>query len=75
MDDVMLAPPGPEDIRSARCAAGLTLSQAAAMCNLGSHARWAEYENGTRAPKPATWTLFLLLTGLHPTAKIVKLSK
>lgn len=60
--------PTPDEIRSARIAAGLTQAQAAESVGLGAagNMRWSEYENGTRTPDVARWTLFQLIIRIHP---------
>ena len=60
--------PTPDEIRAIRVAAGLTQEQAAESVGLGKggNVRWAEYENGTRTPDVARWTLFLLIVRAHP---------
>lgn len=61
--------PTPDEIRAARVAAGLTQQQAAEAVGLtpaGGNIRWSEYENGTRTPDVARWTLFLLIVRMHP---------
>lgn len=60
--------PTPEEIRLTRVNAGLTQEQAAEAVGLGKasgNIRWAEYENGTRTPDVARWTLFQLITRTH----------
>lgn len=56
--------PTPEDIRSARLAAGLTQAQAAALVHLRAPVRWTEYETGARNIDRARWDLFRLRSGL-----------
>lgn len=63
----MSTAPTPADIRAAREAAGLSLTQAARLAGLAHRARWAEYEAGTRSPSAAVWELFLLRVEQHPT--------
>lgn len=58
--------PRPSEVRAARKAAGLSQAAAAKLVFLSSRVRWTEYENGRRAPDPARWELFLLLTDQHP---------
>lgn len=63
-----LPPATPAEVRSARNRSGMTQAQAAALCGLGGHARWAEYERGVRQIDAARWALYLLATGQHPSA-------
>ena len=58
--------PKPAAIRAARLAAGLTQTQAGALCHRSLRA-WQDAEAGLRALDPAAWELFLLRTGQHPT--------
>ena len=67
----------PVAVRTAREAAGLSQADAARAVDLSSRARWHAYENAkatgvARRPGFATWQLFLLLTGQHPTHKLVR---
>jgi putative transcriptional regulator len=58
--------PTPEAVLQARKAAGLT--QEAAGQVLGRHNReWRKWESGTVGMPDASWELFLLKTGQHPT--------
>jgi len=50
--------PLPAEIRSARDAAGLTQTQAAALIH-GTMRAWQEYEAGNRKLHPGLWELFL----------------
>lgn len=63
---VDVSAPTPEEIRSARLAAGLTQTQAAELCHRSLRG-WQDAESGARALDPAPWELFLLRTGQHPT--------
>lgn len=72
--------PTPQEVISARKAAGLTQTQAAALVSpaqgRGVYRAWQGYEADVgkpdhRAIPLATWELFLLLTGQHPTLKVV----
>lgn len=58
--------PGPNEVRAARIAAGLTQAEAAELVHLGSHVRWSEYERGVEKISLQTWHLFLLLTRQEP---------
>lgn len=49
--------PAPEAIRTAREAAGLTQTEAAALIHCARGA-WAQWEAGQRAMHPAFWDLF-----------------
>lgn len=59
-------PPGPDEIRAARAAAGLTQLQAADLAGLDRPMAWSDYECGRRKPDLARWALFLLAIGQHP---------
>jgi transcriptional regulator with XRE-family HTH domain len=63
--------PTPDIIKAARLAVGLTQEQAAELVRLHNRNRWSEYERGARAPDWPRWTLFLLLTGQHPKARLI----
>ena len=71
--DAMSTPliPAPDAVRAARDAAGHSQSQAAKAVHLGDVARWSEYERGVRTIDAARWELYLLLTGQHPTLRVV----
>jgi DNA-binding transcriptional regulator YiaG len=56
----------PAAIRAARLAAGLTQTQAGALCHRSLRA-WQDAEAGTRNLDAAAWELFLLRVGQHPT--------
>ena len=56
----------PAAIRAARKAAGLTQTQAGALCHRSLRA-WQDAEAGTRNLDAAAWELFLLRVGQHPT--------
>ncbi len=58
--------PIPSEIRAAREAAGLTQTQAGALCHRSLRA-WQDAEAGTRNLDAAAWELFLLRVGQHPT--------
>lgn len=71
----LLAAPTPDMVREARQRAGLTQAQAASLVSGAQgqpYRTWQGYEaaegkDGHRAIPAATWALFLLLTGQHPT--------
>jgi DNA-binding transcriptional regulator YiaG len=58
------ANPRPEEIKSARLAAGLTQTEAARLVH-GTLRMWQYWEAGERRMHPAIWQLFLLRT-THP---------
>jgi putative transcriptional regulator len=58
--------PAPAAVRDYRVRAGLTQTQAGALCHRSLRA-WQDAEAGLRALDPAAWELFLLRTGQHPT--------
>lgn len=70
--------PTPEEIRTARKAAGLTQAEAAQLISTAGsfpYRTWQNYEapadkKGHRPIPMATWTLSLLLTDQHPTLKV-----
>lgn len=69
-----LEPPGPESVREAREAAGLTQTQAADMIHATKRG-WQKYEfegegNSRRQIPLVAWELFLLKAGLHPVLEI-----
>ena len=61
----------PANIRAAREAAGLTQTQAGALCHRSLRA-WQDAEAGTRNLDRAAWELFLLRTGQHPTERLAR---
>lgn len=61
--------PQPSDIRAARLAAGLTQTEAGALCHRSLRA-WQDAEAGSRNLDQAAWELFLLRTGQHPTHRL-----
>lgn len=60
----------PADIKQARSNAGLTQSAAAAVVGVTLNA-WQKWESGTNPIPFASWELFLLATGQHPTHRLV----
>ncbi|MGP5057703.1 helix-turn-helix domain-containing protein [Psychrobacter celer] len=68
--DAVIEPPTPEQIAELRAHLGLTQSQVAAVLDLTNRQLIGDYEKGRKSPNPQTWTLFLLLTGQHPTLKV-----
>ena len=61
--------PTPTEIRAAREAAGLTQTEAGALCHRGLRA-WQAAELGERNLDAAAWELFLLRTGQHPQGRL-----
>ena len=66
----IIEPPTPEQIKSLRLHTGMTQSQVATMLGLSNRQLIGDYENGNKSPNPQTWTLWLLLTGQHPTLEV-----
>lgn len=66
-----MSAPTPNEIRSARIAAGLSQEGAAMLVGLSGRAKWYAYESARAAIAPAAWELFLLKTGQHPDASMV----
>lgn len=62
--------PTPDQVRAARKAAGLTQTEAGALCHRSLRA-WMQAEAGERNLDPAAWELFLLRTGQHPTDALI----
>ena len=60
--------PTPADVKSARIAAGLTQTRAAAVIHKKLLA-WQRYESGDRAMDAAYWELFLIKTGQADTER------
>jgi DNA-binding transcriptional regulator YiaG len=58
----MAMPPEPDDIRSARMAAGLTQTEASDMVHASLRA-WQQWEAGDRKMHPGLFELFNLKTG------------
>lgn len=69
---ILLDQPTPGEIVRARERAGHTL-EAAQMCLRGNahRANWLRYESGRYLMSRADWTLYLLLTDQHPSARVV----
>lgn len=65
--DKVIEPPTPEQIRSLRIHTGMTQAQVAKLLGLSNRQLIGDYENGVKSPTAQTWTLWLLLTGQHPT--------
>lgn len=63
--------PTPQEIASARIAAGHTPAEAAAEIGLAVRT-WQHYEAGDRKMLRAVLELYLLRTGQHPEKKLVK---
>lgn len=68
--DAVIEPPTPEQIADLRAHLGLTQSQVASILDVTNRQLIGDYERGRKSPSPQTWTLFLLLTGQHPTLNI-----
>ena len=69
-----ISPPTPDDIRSARAAAGHTQAEAAALVHAARRS-WEAWEStsagtATRAMPLASWELYLLKTLQHPTLSL-----
>lgn len=65
-----LPEPTPQAIAAARKAAGHSPTQASAVARLNS-ASWGKYEAGRIGMDLARWELYLLMTGQHPTLRVV----
>lgn len=71
--------PSPEEVRQARLSAKLTQAEAARLVSPAQERAdrtWQSYESdagkkGHRAIPLATWELFLLLTGQHPSLQLI----
>ena len=61
------------EVTAARSAAGLTQQKAAALIGQDDRA-WRRYESGEMTMHPASWELFLLKTGQHPTMQLTSRS-
>lgn len=61
----------PAAIRAARNAAGLTQTEAGALCHRSLRC-WQDAEHGLRNLDKAAWELFLLRTGQHATHKLTE---
>ena len=66
-----ITPPTADEITAARNAAGLTQAKAAHLVHVAI-GTWKQYESGIRTPHGATWELYLLKSGQHPTHIISK---
>lgn len=63
--------PTPDDVKSARAKSSLTQEKAAEAIHQFGSANWRAYERGAVAMHPASWELFLLKTGQHPTMELM----
>lgn len=66
---VCLDSPSPNDVTSARHAAGLSQAQAGALIGR-TNQEWYRYESGARGMDACLWSLFLLSTDQHPTFEV-----
>lgn len=62
--------PTPADIIQARQRAGHTAAQAAKLVHIARGQTWLDWEAGRRNMPQASWELYLLRTGQHPSAKL-----
>lgn len=69
--DAVIAPPTPEQIADLRHHTGLSQNQTANLLGLTAQQAISEYERGKKTPNKQTWTLWLLLTGQHPTLEVL----
>ena len=69
--DAIIEPPMPEQIAELRKHTKLNQSQTANLLGLSSQNLISRYENGDRSPNKQTYTLWLLLTGQHPTLEVL----
>lgn len=69
--DAIIEPPTPEQIAELRKRTELTQNQTANLLGLSSQNLVSRYESGGKSPNKQTYTLWLLLTGQHPTLEIV----
>ncbi|WP_296210766.1 helix-turn-helix transcriptional regulator [Psychrobacter sp. UBA3480] len=65
--DAIIEPPTPEQIKDLRQHTGMTQPQVANLLGLSNRQLISDYERGNKSPNLQTWTLWLLLTGQHPT--------
>lgn len=74
--DAIIEPPTPEKIAELRKHTGLSGQATANILGLSGRQIISDYERGEKAGKPfspnkQTWTLWLLLTGQHPTLEVL----
>lgn len=69
--DAIIEPPTPEQIADLRKHTQLTQSQTANLLGLSSQNLVSKYESGDKTPNKQTYTLWLLLTGQHPTLEVL----
>ena len=69
--DAIIAPPTPEQITDLRRHTNLNQSQTANLLALSSQQLISMYEQGKKSPSKQTYTLWLLLTGQHPTLEVL----
>lgn len=69
--DAIIEPPTSEQIADLRHHTGLSQNQMANLLGLTAQQAISEYERGKKTPNKQTWTLWLLLTGQHPTLEVL----
>ena len=68
----LLPAPTPTEIRAARAATGQSQTEAAAIVGHSRWQTWSDWEGGVKPMPALTWTWYLLATGQHPRARLVK---
>lgn len=68
----IIQPPTPEQIKEVRWHVGMKQREMASLLDLSNRQLISDYEKGKKSPNPQTWTLWLLLTGQHPSLKVIK---
>lgn len=74
--DAIIEPPTPKQIAELRKHTGLSGNATANLLGLSGRQIISDYEKGEKngkkfSPNKQTWTLWLLLTGQHPTLNVV----
>ena len=69
--DAVVSPPSANELKELREHSELTQSGLAALLGLSNRQLVSDYERGLKHPNSQTYTLWLLLTGQHPTLQVV----
>lgn len=68
--EAVVESPTAKEITCLRKQAGLSQAQASELLGLTGRQLISAYERGQKTPSKQTWTLWLLLSGQHPTLEI-----
>ncbi len=67
VSDLLLVEPTADIVKAARQTLRLTQTEAGQLVGKRTEHAWGNWETGKRPMPAASWTLFCLATGLHPT--------